>query len=159
MILVSRFTSKHRLAARLRQEDGQALVEFALVVPILLLVLFGIVDLAKAYNYWNDSTHLANVGARFAAVGSAPTGDLKQYLRNQAETSELGTGLFITICSPTGSYAVGEPIKVIVSSTYTFLPIVGDKVGPSTTIKATATNRVERAMLTGANTPQATCPP
>jgi Flp pilus assembly protein TadG len=155
---MSRLPSSRRAGAWLRQEDGQSLVEFALLLPLLLLVLFGIVDLAKAYNYWNDSTHLANVGARYAAVGNVPGGNLSTYLKSQAETTELGNQLSITICSPTGTYAVGEPIKVVITSTYTFLPLVASKVGPTTTIKSSATNRVERATLTGTDVPQATCP-
>src|SRR5881227_1414933 len=106
---------RRRVVAWLGQEDGQSLVEFALVLPILLLVLAGIADVAKAYNYWNDSTHLANIGARFAAVGNAPGGDLKAYIKSQAETTELQNSSFVvTICSPTGTYAVGQPIKVVV---------------------------------------------
>src|SRR5437588_12608003 len=61
------------LSNRLRQEDGTSLVEFALVLPLLLLLLFAIVDFGKAINYWLDETHLANEGARWAAVDNWPT--------------------------------------------------------------------------------------
>ena len=49
---------------RFASERGVALIEFALVLPFLLLVVFGMVDLGKAVNYWNDETHLANQAAR-----------------------------------------------------------------------------------------------
>jgi Flp pilus assembly protein TadG len=58
-----------------RAEDGQAMVELALALPILLIVIFGIVDFGRAINYWNDENSLANVGARIAAVGSIPSAD------------------------------------------------------------------------------------
>src|SRR5438477_9560363 len=61
------------LSNRLRQEDGTSLVEFALVLPLLLLLLLGMLDFGKAINYWLDDTHLANEGARFAAVDNWPT--------------------------------------------------------------------------------------
>jgi hypothetical protein len=51
------------------------MVELALALPILLLVIFGIVDFGRAINYWNDENSLANVGARYAAVGALPTSD------------------------------------------------------------------------------------
>src|SRR5271167_2477174 len=53
-------------------EDGQAVLELALCIPVLLIVVLGIVDFGRAVNYWNNETHLANLGARFAAVGNWP---------------------------------------------------------------------------------------
>jgi Flp pilus assembly protein TadG len=58
-----------------RSEDGQAVVELALVLPILLVVVLGIVDFGRAVNYWNDENHLAEIGARYAAVGVLPSND------------------------------------------------------------------------------------
>jgi Flp pilus assembly protein TadG len=49
-------------------EDGAALVEFALILPILVVLLFGMLEFGKAFNYWIDETHLANEGARWAVV-------------------------------------------------------------------------------------------
>ena len=55
-------------------ERGQAMVEFALVLPLLLLLIFGIFDFGRAINYWIDATHMSNEAARYAAVGNTPTG-------------------------------------------------------------------------------------
>ncbi|MDP9285550.1 MAG: pilus assembly protein, partial [Actinomycetota bacterium] len=107
-----------------------ALVEFALVLPILLLVLFAIVDVGKAVSYWNDETHLAGEAARYAAVNKTPVAGqtIEQAIKNQAITSELksgsggsegvqGTGVDIFICFPNyvggGPPPVaGDPVKV-----------------------------------------------
>ena len=48
-----------RLLHLLSREEGTALVEFALVLPVLLLLLLGVLDFGKAYNYWIDTTHLS----------------------------------------------------------------------------------------------------
>src|ERR1700720_2211329 len=62
-----------RLFRSLREsEDGQAVVELALALPILLIVVLGIVDFGRAVNYWNDENHVANLAARYAAVGTLP---------------------------------------------------------------------------------------
>ena len=61
-----------RTAAGGDSEAGVALVEFALVLPLLLLLLFGMLDFGKAFNYWIDETHLANEGARWAGVNKNP---------------------------------------------------------------------------------------
>jgi Flp pilus assembly protein TadG len=56
----------------LRREEGQATVEFAIVIPLLLLLVVGIFEFGKAFNYWIDLNHLANEGARWAAVDKVP---------------------------------------------------------------------------------------
>src|SRR5207247_6753449 len=83
-----------RPRTRLRtDESGQALVEFALVIPLLLLVLFAVLDFAKAFNYWIDETHLANEAARWAVVNNNPgSGTLQQWTLSQADTGELRNG-------------------------------------------------------------------
>src|SRR5215210_4185151 len=64
---------KHMRSLRtLTDESGAVLIEFVLLLPLLLVLLFGMLDFGKAYNYWIDETHLANEGARFAAVNKNP---------------------------------------------------------------------------------------
>src|SRR2546423_11636397 len=53
-------------------ERGVALIEFALVLPMVLLLLLGMIDVGKAVNYWNDETHLANEASRAIAVNNSP---------------------------------------------------------------------------------------
>jgi Flp pilus assembly protein TadG len=47
---------------------GQALVEFAIVIPVLLLLLLGVVDFARAWNVYEVLTDAAREGAREAVV-------------------------------------------------------------------------------------------
>jgi Flp pilus assembly protein TadG len=51
-----------------RNRRGQALVEFALVIPIFLLVLVAIFDLGRAVFAYNTLTNAAREGARMAIV-------------------------------------------------------------------------------------------
>src|SRR5437867_1360914 len=53
---------------------GTALAELALVLPLLLVLIMGMLDFGKAFNEWIDETHLANEGARLAAVGYVAAG-------------------------------------------------------------------------------------
>ena len=145
-----------RVIERARSEDGVALVEFALLLPVLALLLFGMLDFGKAFNYWIDETHLANEAARLAAVNRnpAPSGTLLQeYIRDQATTPELKNGgtpsvaspLEVCIEFPAGTSNVGDPVKVTVETTYQWLGIVTGQI-PSltqTTIRGQATMRLE----------------
>jgi Flp pilus assembly protein TadG len=140
-----------RRLAPLFDQRGTALVEFALVAPILFLVLFGLLDFGKAFNYWNDETHLAAEGARWAVVNSNPgSGTLQQYIRQQADTSELQGLAVVCVTFPTNpgtgsSGQVGDPVTVTVKSQYSWIPFVSSQAGmsPTTTITGSATMRLE----------------
>jgi Flp pilus assembly protein TadG len=59
-------TSPHRR----HFQRSQALIEFALVSPVLLLLLFGIVDIGRAIFYYDTLNHAAREGARTAVRAS-----------------------------------------------------------------------------------------
>lgn len=62
-----------RRPTTLRNDDGQALVEFALVTPLLLLLILGIIEFGHAWSMTQVITDAARQGARTAAVlNSAP---------------------------------------------------------------------------------------
>jgi Flp pilus assembly protein TadG len=148
-------------------EDGQALTELALVLPMLLIVLLAIVDFGRAINYWNDETHVANLAARYAAVGVLPTkaqdtcgqepplteATLKAYIVCQAHTDspELaegsgganGTQGGVAVCIGIPKAEIGAPVTVKLTSSYKWLPFL--PVGAAQTpISGTATNRLEQ---------------
>jgi Flp pilus assembly protein TadG len=151
---------KADLRRLIRDERGVALVEFALVLPLLLVLLFGMLDFGRAFNYWIDSTHLANEGARWAVVNKNPgTGTLQQFIQQQADTDELRNGGSTSVPDPmqvcvsfpvdndTGqSGVVGAPVKVTASVTYHWLPFLGEHIGVlNTKVTGSAMMRLEAA--------------
>jgi len=133
-----------------------ALVEFALVAPLLLVILFAMLDFGRTFNYWIDATHLANEGARWAVVNKNPasSGSLQDYIQQQADTDELRNGgsssvpsaLEVCISFPGGSSAVGNPVQVTASVTYNWLPFLSEQaLGglTSTTVSSSSTMRLE----------------
>jgi Flp pilus assembly protein TadG len=146
---------------------GVALIEFALVLPFLLLIVFGMIDLGKAVSYWNDETHLANQTARYAAVNScAACGGqtINDYNKSQAETKELADNATLTIAFadtagkfpgetgynpsslPPKNHCVGQSVRVVVSYDYNLLSFVSDRIhwiGPIH-IRASSTQRLEK---------------
>ena len=130
-------------------------MEFALVAPLLLVILFGMLDFGRVFNYWIDATHLANEGARWAVVNKNPSssGTLQDYIREQADTDELRNGgstalpdpLQVCISFPNGS-TVGNPVKVTATATYNWLPFLSSQaLGglTSTTVSSSSTMRLE----------------
>jgi Flp pilus assembly protein TadG len=143
----------------LGSDRGQALVEFALVLPLLLLVVLGIADFGRALGYKDDMTHLANAAARYAAVNNNPgtgpglsgPGHLDAYIKSTAPT---GLQPLITQVSfafdPAllpANHCTGNPVKVTVRATYTWLHFLSARhAAPtlSSTMTSTSTMRLEQ---------------
>ncbi len=149
-----------KLIRRLRGEHGQALVELAFVIPLVLLFLFGIIDFGLALNQQNAETNIANVGVREAAVYSGGTltcgGQtdtyLSQWVQCQSTTSGgptlTGVCVYDTKTSTNGTvYSSGDPIEVKVSAPFSWIKLVSDAAGgPSSSIGASATMRIEGSL-------------
>jgi TadE-like protein len=169
-----------RLFRTLRDsEGGQAVVELALALPVLLIVVLGIVDFARAVNYWNDETHLANLGARTAAVGVMPASGpcstsestLAAFIQCQAgiDSPELqnGSGTSTGVQAPVGvcvsipKATVGEPVTVKVLANYSWLPMPkvlgGSFKLAETSLSGTATMRLEQVPPSNFATTTSSC--
>jgi Flp pilus assembly protein TadG len=127
-------TIRHRLL----DQRGQAAVEFALVLPLLLLVLFAVVEFSRAYNAYNDLNQMAADGARFAAVGRFPGG--AQLITDEADTN-VARGANVSLSYPGGTCAVGNSVTVTASAPITLAAILNVA---TVNLKGTATMRVER---------------
>jgi Flp pilus assembly protein TadG len=125
------------------------MVEFALVLPLLLTLALGVLDFGKAFNYWIDETHLANEGARWAAVGRSPCSaslSLQECMVRQADTAELRSGAAVCILNPgAGGYTVGNPVQMKIQYRYQWLSWFPARLGlpTATLVSASATMRLE----------------
>jgi Flp pilus assembly protein TadG len=72
-------------------EDGQALVEFALVVPVLLLLLVGLVEFSRAWNTQQVLTDTAREALRNSVV--ANPGYTYQSMQSQVDQALLRASL------------------------------------------------------------------
>lgn len=95
---------------------GQTLVEFALVVPILLLVVFGIMEFGRVFYTYSALTNGAQEAARYGIIH--PTD--KAGIQNQVISTTIGLKVapsnVIVSCNPCRST---YPITVTVSYTFT----------------------------------------
>jgi Flp pilus assembly protein TadG len=96
-----------------KDERGQTMTEFALVLPILVVLLFGIIQFGIAFNNYVTLTDAVRAGARKAAVSrnaSDPSGACKAQVLGAAgslDTTELAKNL-----SCTSSWASGSDVTV-----------------------------------------------
>lgn len=61
------------MSRAMRNEDGQAMVEFAIVLPLLLMLMIAIFEFARAWNVYHAVTDAARLGARTAVVADPVT--------------------------------------------------------------------------------------
>ncbi len=59
-----------------QDQDGAAAVEFALLLPLLVVLLFGFIQFGTAFNTRIQATNAAREGARMAVVGIADWADV-----------------------------------------------------------------------------------
>jgi len=67
----------------IKQKKGQGLVEMAIVLPLLLLILFGIIEFGRVMSAGIMVTHVARDGARYGVVGASDS-DIVQRIQTQS---------------------------------------------------------------------------
>ena len=123
---------------RAREDGGQASVELALVLPLVMILLLAVVQLGLLVRDQILVVHAAREAAREAAVD--PAADAP---RRAAVASSTLSDSRLTVTS-TGRGAPGSRVRVEVSyRASTAVPLLGAAVG-DLTLRASATMRVER---------------
>jgi len=110
----------------IKNEKGASAVEFAIILPILIMLIFGIFQFGIAYNNYITITHAAREGARRAAVDLdiSNLSPLKQIIIDRAYPIPL-TEADIDIRTPEG-IKIGDPVEVeIIYNINIEIPLVG----------------------------------
>jgi Flp pilus assembly protein TadG len=130
------------LKRTIKNEQGQTMVEFAFVLPILLVMLFGIIQFGVIFNNYVALTDAARAASRKGAVSrnaSDPKGDC------EATGYAAGTNLrnpgtdFVLTCN--SSWGIGSDVTV--TATYPYDIKLLDWVVTSGTLNTTMKERVE----------------
>jgi hypothetical protein len=133
-----------RAVGRQQPEGGVALVEFAMVLPLLLVLVFGIIDFGRAFQTWITLTNAAREGARLGTVSQDA-----QAVRQRCESTAGVSGVS---CSVSGLPGItGQDVTVTARFTLRFITPVGSLIslmggqGMRTTynMSSTATMRIE----------------
>jgi Flp pilus assembly protein TadG len=131
-------------ARTLKREDGQAAVEFALIAPLLVVILLAVIQVGVAFHDYVTLTDAARAGARQAIVARFSGGtltDAQQAVRNSAgdlDQSQLG----VSVTDPTWDTA-GSLVTVTATYPYSInIPLLGLSL-MSGNLTATAQERLE----------------
>lgn len=145
-------------AGRQRRRTGQALVEFALVLPFLMLLLLTAANFGQAFNAWVNLNQAVRVAANFAAENPAAWGSpgdpqaIAEYEREvQAEAAHINcTGLTINAPTFPAGTDPGSPATVTLNCNFgLFFPIITDVLGSQVHLTASATFPIRAGMING----------
>ena len=141
---------RRRLADRLKLERlsrlcrrdrrGTAVVEFALVAPILFLLVFGMIEYGRLVMVQQVLTNASREGAREGVLDGTTTADVQASVNNYLASATV-TGATVTVTpSPPNSAGYGAPVTVTVSVPFnqvSWLPspiFLGGSVMTATTV-------------------------
>src|SRR5215475_1535642 len=94
------------------RDRGAAAIEFALLFPLLMLIVFGIIDFGRALNAQITLTQAAREGARLDALGEPNVVSQTQ----AAATGLSPVSVSVTACPP----GAAPTVNAVVDVTYTF---------------------------------------
>jgi Flp pilus assembly protein TadG len=119
------------------EERGLATVEFALVFPFVIFMLFGVMDFGRALTAYDTVSSAARLGSRYAMVrgNACPTApactvsstQIQTYVRSAVGGGVAASSLTVTTTWPTasgcagGTPASGCPVNVAVTYPFSFL--------------------------------------
>lgn len=155
------------LRARASSERGAELIEFALVFPLLLMVVLGIVDFGFLFQRMEVITNAAREGARIAVLPGYNLADVRARVCNYVQTGGvpptgacpnptnpvINVDWAFPIPMPTGTTPLaGKRVEVVFTHQYLFIgPIAGWFGGSFTSvpIRGVAIMRDEVAAAAG----------
>ncbi len=101
---------------------GQALVEFALVLPILLLLLLAVTDFGRAFWTLQVITNSSREGARVGVLAGVSSGQVTTTVNNYLQTAGMDQAATVTVTGVDGA-VTGDSTTVAVS--YPFQSLTG----------------------------------
>ena len=127
-----------------KTERGQTLVELALVLPIIILILFGTLEFGRIFHSYIVITNAAREGARLGALGKSDE-EIISRIREVSPLYQADTRLRIIRLEPNESARnSGVPLTVEVAYDVELVtPIISSILPNPVTLKSTAVMRVE----------------
>jgi Flp pilus assembly protein TadG len=139
--------------SKLQSENGQSAVEFALILPILILLLLGIIEFGWFFNAKITITSAAREGVRVYAIngesGKGSGGPIEMAIKNATNSLILDGGIAFTTSGP-AELTVGSGVQMVtVNVTGKVKSLVGFIVPGGITMSSEASMRAEYFIAQG----------
>ena len=138
----------------MRNERGAALVEAAMIMPMILLISVGIFEFGRAYQTWQVLTNAAREGARMAVISGSTDTDVATRVRNYMKAGSLPNystatvtvvrGVALTGADTASEIKIDYPFQFMVLNPVVRLVAPSDtKTGAPITMRSSALMRNE----------------
>ena len=125
----------------IKSEHGQAIVEMAMVLPLIVLLLMGIVEFGRIGNAYLTVTNAARQGARYGVVGNSNT-EIMDKIKGAA--IPLNPEDLVIIIDPEINRSTGDDISINVSYPVEIIaPVIGNIVGNPFIVSSNIIMRIE----------------
>lgn len=125
----------------LKNKKGQAMVEFAIILPILLLLIMGIIEFSLMLNSYLTIQNASREGARYGITGASDS-DITNLVIS--DCSGLQSTDITVNPTPSGTRNSGDTLVVNVSYNYHMItPIISNIFGNIIVLKAQTSMRME----------------
>ena len=123
-----------------RSQAGQAIVETAIVLPVVILLLFAMLDAGRVFHAWIVVTNGAREGARAAAARQDNT-----VVNSRIDQAMAGVNTYSVSINPAVLPGPsGNPVTVTVSTDVDIItPIIERFFGGDVTVEGTAVMQME----------------
>lgn len=126
----------------IKNQQGQALVEFSIIIPLLLLLLLGIAELSMILNSYLSIENAAREGARIGVIGSSDNA-IKNRIINTTPSLN-SNNLNIQITPSEDSRSSGDNLTITITYNYhTITPLIGALFKNGILLKTQRSMRVE----------------
>ena len=132
-----------------KKDRGAALVEFAVILPLLIVLLFGIMEASWAFAQVNDVRHGAREGARLAAVDFGDTDAIAAEGCNRMDRTSASP-ITVELTAP-ATIIRGETAQISVDLTYVSLTGVLDAIFGGSVFSTEIEFRLEQPITSPAN--------
>jgi Flp pilus assembly protein TadG len=127
---------------RRHRTRGQSMVEFTLILPVLMLMIFGIYQFGQTYSDYIQVTNAARTGGRKALVSRGDANGVADAVTAaKGATWWLNTSQMTVTVSPSQPWTAGQTVTVTVTYPWS-ISLLGFVAG-SGTLKSATTVRVE----------------
>lgn len=132
---------------KLRDEDGQAMVEFALVLPIFLLIVCGIIDFGWLFYNQLAVNNICREGARYAVVSTQEnrsTEPIVRHIRNTVNSTYTMNDVDINVYYTVPTDPLNGDVVVEVKTDFSFItPLLSPFLGDSRVLDSRVVMKVE----------------
>lgn len=123
-------------------KKGQSMVEMALMLPVIILLLMGMVEFSRIFGSYMLVTHASREGARLASIGKTDA-EIQANVSSKVNVLNI-SNLQIAITPGDGSRTTGDDVKVSVKyKLQIYAPVISSIIANPLEMEANTYMRME----------------